>query len=151
MTLHSRLKRINEDLKLYTAEVIDNELKDPRTTDVLITVTQVSASKDLRHAEVFVSVLADDQKSAEVIKGLTHSAGFIRSAVAQKVSLRFMPELSFKLDETARTAARINTLLKKIEKDDPGVLDPEESKESTDNEKTGPDAPGNESEVEKKD
>jgi ribosome-binding factor A len=142
MTLHSRLKRINEDLKLYTAEVIDNELKDPRTTDVMITVTSVSASKDLRHAEVFVSVLADDKKSAEVIKGLTHSAGFIRSAVAQKVSLRFMPELSFKLDETARTAARINTLLKKIEKDDPGILDPEESKENTDHEEDSPNTSG---------
>jgi ribosome-binding factor A len=143
MTLHSRLKRINEELKLYTAEVIDNQLKDPRTTDVLITVTHVSATKDLRHAEVFVSVLADDKKSAEAIKGLIHSAGFIRSAVAQKLSLRYMPELVFKLDETARTAARINTLLKKIDRDEPGVLnapteeDSQNDEENSFNEKNG--------------
>ncbi len=77
MTLHSRLKRINEELRAAIADAVLNEVKDPRLTDVLITIGQVYIAKDLHNAQVYVSVLADDAKSKEVIAALEHSTGFI--------------------------------------------------------------------------
>lgn len=123
MALHSRIKRINEELRSIIADVIQNEVKDPRLSDVLVTVTQVFTSKDLHQAQVFVSVLGNDQQTRAAMAALEHSHGFIRREVASRVTFRFMPDLFFKLDETGRNAAHINSLLKKIEQENPHAFE----------------------------
>lgn len=122
MALHSRIKRINEELRTVIADVIQNEIKDPRLTDVLVTVTAVFTSKDLHQAQVYVSILGDDAKTKDAMEALSHSHGYIRSQVASNISLRFTPELVFKFDDTGRNAAHIQSLLKKIEKDNPDAF-----------------------------
>lgn len=123
MALHSRLKRINEELRSIVAEVIQNEVKDPRLTDVMITITNVFTSKDLHQAQVYVSVLGNDEQTEAAMDALERSRGFIKRAVASQVTFRFMPDLMFKLDETGRNADRINTLLRKIERENPQAFE----------------------------
>lgn len=123
MALHSRIKRINEELRSIVAEVIQNEVKDPRLTDVLVTITNVFTSKDLHQAQVFVSILGNDEQTSAAMAALEHSRGYIKREVASRVTFRFMPDLLFKLDETGRTADRINTLLRKIERDNPEAFE----------------------------
>lgn len=123
MALHSRIKRINEELRSIVAEVIQNEVKDPRLTDVLVTITNVFTSKDLHQAQVFVSVLGNDEQTKAAMAALEHSRGYIKREVASRVTFRFMPDLLFKLDETGRNADRINTLLRKIERDNPEAFE----------------------------
>ncbi|MGI8906858.1 MAG: 30S ribosome-binding factor RbfA [Candidatus Sumerlaeaceae bacterium] len=119
MTLHSRTRRISEEIRSALADLILTELKDPRLTEVMVTVNTVHTSKDLHNAQIFVSVLADDKTSAEAIAALNQAGGFLKRGVAERVHLRYTPNLTFKLDDTGRTAARINTLLKKIEREQP--------------------------------
>lgn len=122
MALHSRIRRINEELKVMIAEVIANEVKDPRLTDTMITVTQVNTSTDLHQAQVYVSVFGDDQQAAEVMAVLKKSQSFIRREVASQITFRYMPELEFRLDETGKNAAHINDLLRKIERENPNAF-----------------------------
>lgn len=119
MTLHSRTKRVSEEIRSALADLILTELKDPRLIDVMVTVNTVHTSKDLHNAQVFVSVLADDKQSAEAVAALNQASGFLKRGVAERVNLRYTPTLTFKLDDTGRTAARINNLLKKIEREQP--------------------------------
>ena len=119
MTLHSRTKRVSEEIRSALADLIMTELNDPRLTDVMVTVNTVHTAKDLHNAQVYVSVLADDSGSAEVVKALNQASGFLKRGVAERVTLRYTPNLTFKLDDTGRTAARINSLLKKIEREQP--------------------------------
>ncbi len=51
------------------------------------------------------------------MKGLKNASGFIRHQLAQRVNLRFTPELTFKLDESAEYAVRMNQLMEQIAKD----------------------------------
>jgi ribosome-binding factor A len=119
MTLHSRTKRVSEEIKMALADLIQNELKDPRLIDVMVTINAVHTAKDLHNAQVFVSVLADDEMSKEAVAALNAASGFLKRGVAERVKLRYTPNLTFKLDDTGRTAARINSLLKKIEREQP--------------------------------
>ena len=122
MALHSRIKRINEELRSIIADIVQNEVKDPRLTEVMVTVTQVFTSKDLGQAQVLVSVLGNDQQTRAAMAALDHCHGFIRKEVAARVTFRFVPDLIFKLDETERKAAHINSLLRKIERDNPDAF-----------------------------
>ena len=135
MALHSRIRRINEELKAIIADIIANEVKDPRLGNVMVTVTQVNTSNDLHQAQVYVSVLGTDEQTADVMAALRRSQSFIRREVAAQITFRFMPELFFRLDETGRNAAHINQLLKTIEKQNPDAFKPEPTEESEATEK----------------
>jgi ribosome-binding factor A len=117
MALHSRIKRINEELRSALAFIIMGEVKDPRVIQGMVTVTQVAVSKDLHSAQVWVSVLGNDEEAAAAVAGLNHSRGFIRHLLSERVVLKYMPDLHFRLDVSGRHAAHINELLKKIERE----------------------------------
>jgi ribosome-binding factor A len=137
MTLHSRTKRVSEEIRTALAQLIMTELKDPRLTDVMVTVNTVHTSKDLQNAQVYVSVLADDAQSAEAVAALNQARGFLKRGVSEQVALRFTPNLTFKLDDTGRTAARINSLLKQIERQQPATAEETPPAEATKPGETG--------------
>src|SRR5688500_10894033 len=116
MALHSRIQRINEEIRSVIAAALLTELKDPRLTQVMVTISRVEASRDLHSAILWVSVLADDKTSKEAVDALNQAKGFLQRHLSQNMKLRWMPELEFRLDVAAREAARINELLKTIEK-----------------------------------
>lgn len=120
MTLHSREKRVAEEIKEALALILQNDLKDPRLGDALVTVAAVEVTRDLQNATIHVSVLGDDPKQgADVIAALEHSKGFIKRQLSQAVVLRLMPQLFFRLDTTGAYASRINELLHQIETEAP--------------------------------
>ncbi len=135
MALHSRPQRVADVIKMAAADVIQNELKDPRLAEHLVTISHVTVTRDLQNAQIFVSVLGDDEAGKEVLKGLEHSAGFIKRGIAARVDLRFMPTLQFRIDETAKHAARLQSLLTHIERTTP-VRENENQDENASDEKT---------------
>jgi ribosome-binding factor A len=116
MALHSRILRINEELRIALAEIIMTEVKDPRVTERMVTINRVAVSKDLHHARVFVSVLGTDEECAAAVAGLNHSRGFIKHLLGQRVVLKCLPDLRFEFDPSVREAAHILELLRRIEK-----------------------------------
>jgi ribosome-binding factor A len=115
MALHSRLKRINEEVRNAVARLVMTELKDPRLQHGLVTVTQVEVSKDLHNAQVWVSVYGSEQEAADAIEALNHSAGYLRHLLAGQIVLKYIPTLHFRLDTSGIYADKINRLLKQIE------------------------------------
>jgi len=107
-----RMIRINEEIKREISETIKRGLKDPRVQDVLVSIVSVDATNDLKSAKVYVSVLAEDDKKAEVMDGLKAAGGYIRREIARKINLRNTPELLFELDNSIEYSAR---MFKKID------------------------------------
>lgn len=125
-----RRNRINEELQRELCDVL-REVKDPRLSRALISVTAVEATPDLKFAKAFYSTLGScDDK--EVRDGLRSAGGYIRTQIAQRLNLRQTPEFTFIRDRSAENGAHISSLLKKVEKDLHD--DPEEAPE--DGEKT---------------
>jgi ribosome-binding factor A len=73
---------------------------------------------DLRHARVFVSVLGTDSEKQSTFDGLKSVASYLRSRVARELQLRVAPEIQFKEDDTIARAARIESLLADVKRQD---------------------------------
>lgn len=107
-----RKARINDEVARVISDAL-REVKDPRVSSSLVTVTNCEVSGDLKYAKVYFSVFgADKDKIKEIKKGLYSAAGFLRHALAEKINLRITPELSFEYDNAMERGANISELLK---------------------------------------
>ena len=112
MANQQRLQRISEAIKKELAILLQREVKDPRVG--FVTLSGIKVSRDLSVADVYVSWL-DDHSPDEIasrIKTLQGAAGYLRSALAQRVKLRVMPKLRFHQDDSAQYSIAISQLLK---------------------------------------
>lgn len=120
-----RINGINEEIKKVIAAEIRN-LKDPRVQDVMISITEVNTTGDLRYAKVFVSVL-QKEKARDVLKGLKSASGFLRREVGSKLQLRYTPELIFVEDDSITKGARMYELLSSLQAKEEQKDEPSES------------------------
>ena len=105
-----RLARISGEIKKEISNIIQNDLKDPRLSQ-LISVTDVNVTKDLRYAKVRISVMGSEEDKNNSIEGLKSAAGFIRREIGHRVQLRHTPEIQFELDNSMERGAYITKLI----------------------------------------
>ena len=109
---YGRNERGAASIRRETADILQHELKDPRVKDA--TVTEVDVSPDLRSARIYISFLTDDEEAIKAaMKGLNNSKGFVRSTLAGRLNLRYMPALEFKYDDLPSKSMHLDALIKK--------------------------------------
>ncbi len=111
-----RQEKLAELIAVELSDLLRTRIKDPRVG--FASITHVEVSGDLRHAKVFVSVMGTQQEQAETIKALKHAAGFLRHELASRLVLRYMPEITFKLDMSIEEGARILDLIRQVEQEE---------------------------------
>src|SRR6201985_3499955 len=104
-----RMRRVEEAMRAVLSDAIGKDLKDPRIG--FVTVTGVRTSPDLRHARVYVSVLGEESVRDATLEGLDSAHGFLQGRVAQELSLKRTPTLSFHYDASIDHGMRISELL----------------------------------------
>ncbi|NLW07382.1 MAG: 30S ribosome-binding factor RbfA [Clostridia bacterium] len=109
-----RNQRVAEQMKKEIAQVLRDELKDPRLEVGLVTVTGVELSNDLRYAKVYVSIYGNENHKVQAMEGLKRAASFVRREIGQRLSLRYTPEITFKLDSSIEHGDHINRLLSRV-------------------------------------
>jgi ribosome-binding factor A len=121
-----RQRRVSELIHRELSWLLMREVRDPRLAD--ITVTEVRVTADLLLARIYFSVLGDAKAEEEALAGLESANGFLRTQLAGRLRLRFMPELLFEVDRSAAYGRRIDELLAQIAETDPGSeqAEPEE-------------------------
>ena len=113
MGAYNRIDRISEEVKKELCMVI-RELKDPRLKANMVSVVNVTVTKDLRFAKAYISVFGDDAAKKGAIDALKGAAGFIRREVGSRIDLRYTPEFSFVLDDSIEYGSHINEVLKNL-------------------------------------
>lgn len=113
-----RPRRLAEAVKEILAEMLREEIKDPRIG--FVTITGVEASGDLKHVKVFISVLGDEHAKADSLRGLESACGFIRTEIGKRIRLRHTPEIIFRLDNSIERGAHIFNLLREVGEDPEG-------------------------------
>ena len=91
------------------SEVVGFELDDPRL--VMVTVTDVEVSGDLRDAKVYVLIRGTDEEIDKALKSLRNAATFVRQQVAMNLDLRHAPHVHFVRDTAEENAARVGEIL----------------------------------------
>ena len=118
-----RQGRINDSV-MQEVSLILRDVKDPRVSDGLITVTGADVSADLKYAKIFYSSFSGEDKETKL--GLRSAAGFIRGQLAHRLNLRVTPELTFVYDHSVQHGAHIAELLNRIDADRPAEEEPED-------------------------
>lgn len=107
-----RDRRVADAIRDLVAEIICNQLSDPKLG--FVTVTRCRISRDLRVARVFVSIMGNEQARAESLEHLDRASGHIRHLVGQRLKLRYLPEISFAVDDVLAQEQRIGELLDSV-------------------------------------
>jgi ribosome-binding factor A len=114
-----RIDRVNELLRLEISQLLTRQVKDPRLSGV-ITITEVRAAPDLRTALVLVSVMGDAETKKNALAGIQSASKFMRRELRDRVSLRYVPFLSFTLDDSLENTDRLMGMLNQIHIDQSG-------------------------------
>ncbi|MCT8998188.1 30S ribosome-binding factor RbfA [Chelativorans intermedius] len=111
-----RQLRVGEQARHALAEVLQRgEVRDPVVEGVVISVSEVRMSPDLKIATAFVSPLGPGDKEA-VVAALNRNARFIRGRVSPAMrQMKYMPEFRFRLDTSFENFEKIDRLLKSPE------------------------------------
>ena len=110
-----RQLKAGELIRRALSEILAREdIRDPALRGVSVTVSEVRASPDLKHATVFAAPLGGGN-SEEVILGLNRSARFLRGRLGHHMEMKSTPRLKFVLDTTFDTASEMDRLLSRPE------------------------------------
>ena len=108
----NKLARTNDDIQFVLSSLLRN-VKDPRVSGKMISVTRVETTGDLRYSKIWLSVL-DLVDEKEFKKGLKSAGPWLRRELARSLNLRYTPELVFEIDKSIAYSAHINELLEKM-------------------------------------
>jgi ribosome-binding factor A len=112
----SRQEKIAEAIRQEASVIIHDKLKDPRLG--FVTITNVEITHDLRFAKIFFSVLGNEVAYKKTKAALNSSLGFVRKLIAQRLSLRFAPEIAFYDDRSTEYSVRIEEVLNSLKEND---------------------------------
>ncbi len=107
-----RARQVGRLIKEELSDLLQREVRDPRMGFVTLTDVQVSA--DLRSAQVYFSVLGEEEVVQQSLVVLRRAAGFLRTELGHRLALRYVPELHFLLDRSVERGQRIEALLRQI-------------------------------------
>lgn len=105
-------KQLESMIKQKVDIIIRSELSDPRFQ--LMSITNLTVSKELDFADVHVSHHGDDETRKSIVEALNKASGFIEKHLGRAIRIRRVPKLRFKLDNSMIYAARIDELFKTL-------------------------------------
>ena len=133
--LSPRVKKVADQIQRELATLIQSEVNDPRVG--MVSVTAVEVSRDLAYATVYVTVMGsvdgvlaaeteqqtepkgetgnkgslDALEIEESVKALNKAAGFLRTLLAKQMSLRIIPKLAFRYDNSIARGQYLSSLI----------------------------------------
>ena len=108
----NRINRINEEIQKELSSLL-RTVKDPRVQDVMISITRVETTPDLRYTKVYVSFL-QEEKVKEAMAGLKSAGGYLRRQLGTKLRLRYAPEIVWSHDDSITYGARMLGLINSL-------------------------------------
>ena len=105
-----RLARVSEVVREVAASTILFNIKDPRVKGVTVTRAEVSA--DLQHAKIYVSVMGTQAEQKLTMHGLKSAAGYVQTQIAERLTTRYVPHVTFMLDDGVKKSIEISKLIR---------------------------------------
>ncbi len=115
MTGAYRIVKVEHLIHKEVAYALASRVNAPGAESV--TVLWVKVSKDLSFADVYVSIMGDEETVARGLQALGRCRGYVQQLVAGRIRLRKTPYIRFRLDRQYRSALRIYEILKELEAD----------------------------------
>lgn len=115
MVSELRAQRIADRIYQELSELLLFATQDPRLSGV--SVTDVTIDRELTAANIYVSAIEGSARTSEILAGLNHACGFLRSELAKKIKLRTFPHLRFHWDPTPEHADHMERLFARLQEE----------------------------------
>lgn len=116
MKPYARSDRVGGLIKETMAELLQKQISDPRLAGV--TITGVKMSRDLRIAKIYFATPEGKDSGNRAVDGFERARGFVKRELAQRLGLRYMPDLKFFYDTSIDYSAHIEKLLMTVKQND---------------------------------
>lgn len=113
-----RNDRVTGQIRAVLSELLLQEVNDPRLDGVVISGVRVN--RDRTQAEVFFSVIGDDERERQAADGFAAAANFLRRELGRRMHIRTVPSLEFRRDTSFEYGDRMERLFDRMH--DEGVL-----------------------------
>ena len=114
--ISQRQLRVGEMIKQSLGMIfVRHEAKLPNLETNNITVTEVQMSQDLKIAKAFILPLGG-KNSEETVEKLKEFSFLIRKVLSKKITIKFLPKILFRKDESFEYAEKIENLIKQANK-----------------------------------
>ena len=112
MALTHRVERIQKQVQEEVSQMLATEVRDPGVG--LVTVTRAKVTGDLSLARVYWTMIGDLNERKKTVQALERATGFVRHLLAERLSLRRVPEVKFIFDESVGAQDRIEQIIQEI-------------------------------------
>ena len=116
--MSQRTDRLDSQIRQELMDLLQREMKDPRVG--FVTITRVETARDLGSARVWVSILGTEEDRDRSMKALGVATPWLRRRLAERLTLRSVPQLSLRHDDSIEAGDRVLRLLREIEQQDAG-------------------------------
>jgi len=120
---YKRSARVGDLIREEVADIIMNKIK--HKTLGFITVTAAKVSDDLRNATIYLSVL-DPGEGEKTVRKLQASASFIKNELGRRLKMKYVPNLTFRIDESIAYGRKIDAILDHIDSERSATEDDED-------------------------
>lgn len=116
MVSKTRIQKVEDRIFEELSTILLMEVADPRLSTV--SITKVKVDRELAFANVYVSSLEGSDSADDVLAGLKHAGGYLRSELAHRIEIRHTPRLRFYWDPSPEHADRIERLIASLHEDE---------------------------------
>ncbi len=117
MKNYTRSDRVGQLIQVELAKIIQHEMEDSRMH--LVTIVGVEVTRDFAYSKIFVSILSDDDKEiADIVSVLNKSSKMLRYRLANEITLRKTPQLTFTYDDTIVKGNKLSSLINRLTRDE---------------------------------
>jgi len=116
MSQSRRIQKVSSLLKKEISLVFNNDLEDKIISENFITISNIEVSSDLHYCKVYISCSVDDEIKSQILDSLNNSKSFIRHKLSQRIEMRRIPELIFKIDRALEKEISVLKLLDELRK-----------------------------------
>jgi ribosome-binding factor A len=120
---YKRSARVSDLIREEVADIVMNRIK--HKTLGFITITAAKVSDDLRNATIYLSAL-DPGENEKTVRKLQSSASFIRNELGRRLKMKYVPHLTFRVDESIEYGRKIDTILDEIKSERSAAEDDED-------------------------
>lgn len=117
MATERRVARVAELIKREISQMLLSDIKDDRVGAGMVSVTEVTLTKDLQFARVYVSIFGSEAAQQETMTGLQAAARFIRREIGHRLALRRTPEVVFYQDHSLERGTRVLSLINQLQRE----------------------------------
>lgn len=112
--MSQRIEQLNSLIQKEVASIISREIEFP--AGMFVTVSKADVADDAESVKVWISVLPDLHKD-DALQKINARISDLQSILNKKLVMKFVPKLTFKLDESGEKAAAITKVLDTIAAD----------------------------------